>query len=198
MSYGPKPLSSRQIKFCREYLKDFSASEAARRAGYTHKCAARAGYQLTHNPRIQKHLKECAKETVEKQRITVDQVLAELKSIAFVDSTLFAPKYVNDRVIPPDVHALAPEIRAAIAEVQISKRGIIVKSYDKVRALELLGKYLAMFIDRTEHSLTPDTPLVVVLPPAKGQNVLPAPRGEELRLETGRLLPAADKKKEGE
>ena len=49
-----------------------------------------------------------------------------------------------------DTDKLSPEKKAAIAEISEGKFGISVKSCDKVKALEVLGKHLGMFKDKVE------------------------------------------------
>lgn len=44
-----------------------------------------------------------------------------------------------------DTEELTDDERAAIASIEETKHGIKVSSYDKVRALELLGKHLGLF-----------------------------------------------------
>lgn len=44
-----------------------------------------------------------------------------------------------------DTDELPLEKRAAIASIEQTKSGIKVSTYDRVRALELLGKHLGMF-----------------------------------------------------
>ena len=108
-----KVLSERQKNFCFEYLKDFNANQAAIRAGYSKKIDNHNAHLLLQNPLIIKFLGSLKKEHIEKAHLTIDEVVNELKSIAF------AP--VDDNRI---------------------------KAENKIRALELLGRYLGMFNDR--------------------------------------------------
>ena len=47
---------------------------------------------------------------------------------------------------------LPEEKRAAISAIKETKFGINVETYDRVRALELLGRHLGMFKDKVELS----------------------------------------------
>ena len=63
-------------------------------------------------------------------------ILEELRAIAMARATDFLT--VEDG-------ELTPEQTAAIASVERSTGGLKVKFYDKLKALELLGKYLGLF-----------------------------------------------------
>ncbi len=96
-----------------------------------------------------------------KNEITIERVLTGLARIAEAD--MRKAYDVNGRLLPmwqmPDDVALAmssmdtDEIREQGMVIGTSK---IVKMWDKVRAYELLGKYLAMFTDRIAHSYDED------------------------------------------
>ncbi|MFR2826538.1 MAG: terminase small subunit [Enterocloster bolteae] len=59
------------------------------------------------------------------------------------------------RIIPTE--ELPEEKRAAISAIKETKFGINVETYDRVRALELLGRHLGMFKDKVELSGGLDT-----------------------------------------
>ena len=49
----PTPLTAKQARFVEEYLIDMNGAAAARRAGYSKKASAEAGYQLLTNTHVQ-------------------------------------------------------------------------------------------------------------------------------------------------
>ena len=49
----PTTLSAKQTRFVEEYLIDMNGAAAARRAGYSKKASAEAGYQLLTNTHVQ-------------------------------------------------------------------------------------------------------------------------------------------------
>ncbi len=108
-----KEIKAKQKKFCLEYLKDFNALRAARRAGYSEASAKASSYLLLKDPSIRQYLKSLKIENVEKAQLTVEDVLSEIQAIAF-----------------------------AIAD------GELIKTTDKLKALELLGRNLGMFSDK--------------------------------------------------
>ena len=54
-------------------------------------------------------------------------------------------------MLKPD-QQMQPEAGAAIASVERTAGGLKVKFYDKLKALELLGKYMGMFDGTADHS----------------------------------------------
>jgi phage terminase small subunit len=82
--------------------------------------------------------------------------------IAFSVGSECFPRIQDGRITPPDVHSLPEAQRRIIAEVNISKQGVKVSRFDKVKALELLGKHLAMFTERAVVAGDPEAPLVIV------------------------------------
>lgn len=76
------------------------------------------------------------------KKISPKQVLQELAAIAFAR----VPDYME--LTDGDVRwkdGLKPLQRAAIASVEKTSSGIKVKFYDKMKALELLGKHFGLF-----------------------------------------------------
>jgi len=154
----------RQQAFIREYVKDFNGTQAALRAGYSSKCARHFAYRLLKQPEIQQAVHEKVKRITDKSDVTIQRVLTELARIAF-SQLHHSVRVVSGRVVVTDTDAMTEDQRAAMAEIAETEAGVRVKMHDKTRALELLGKYLALFTDRTEVTGADGGPLVVVRPP---------------------------------
>lgn len=87
--------------------------------------------------------------------VTQDKVLAELSKIAFSSGADFAKVVTLNigkdgrpgaQVVElTDTDQLTQDQKAAISSIEETKFGIKVSTYDKVRALELLGRHLGMF-----------------------------------------------------
>lgn len=159
-------LTDKQKAFANEYLIDMNATQAAIRAGYSEKTANRIGSENLSKPVITEYLAEANKKRQHRTQITQDRVLLELAKIAFASGSDFAKVVTEPRnekvwndddqefedketsiqtVRLKDTDTLPEDKRAAIAEISEGKFGITVKSYDKVKALELIGKHLGMW-----------------------------------------------------
>ena len=77
--------------------------------------------------------------------ITQDMVLAELAAVAFANGTDFVTVTQTGSVRITPTGVLPAEKKKAIAAIKEGQYGTEVKLYDKVRALELLGKHLGVF-----------------------------------------------------
>lgn len=166
-------LTKKQKRFVDEYLIDLNATQAAIRAGYSDKTAAVIGAENLIKPNIAVAVEKAMKNREQRTEITQDKVLAELAKIAFSNGTDFAriitqkrmksswddksQEYVEKEIEEQfveifDTDMILPEKKVAIAGIKQGKYGIEVNSYDKVRALELIGKHLGMFKDKVELS----------------------------------------------
>lgn len=82
-------LNDKQEAFVREYLKDFNATQAAIRAGYSQKTAGSQGFDLLKKPEIQARLKAFQQKAAEATETENEWVRRRLKEEAD-DFTEFA------------------------------------------------------------------------------------------------------------
>lgn len=80
-----RPLSPRQDQFCREYLVDLNATQAALRAGYAHRCADQQASRLLHDPRIAARIAALKTARAGRLEVSADDVVRRLALIAFAD-----------------------------------------------------------------------------------------------------------------
>lgn len=78
------------------------------------------------------------------KRITKKQVVDELAAIGFARATNFLSVSEGELTIR-NTDTLSKADQAAIASIERSSTGIKLKFYDKMKALELLGKQLGLF-----------------------------------------------------
>jgi len=76
-----KKLTPKQNKFCLELLKDFNASQAALRAGYSKKNYGHIGWELLQKTTIQQRLQELTAKQAEKAELSVEWIIKELKQM---------------------------------------------------------------------------------------------------------------------
>lgn len=161
-----KHLTPRRIRFCEEYARDCNATQAAIRAGYSPRSAPFDASRALRDPMVQAEIHKHTRRISEAADVTARRVLEELARLAFSDLGRVV-RVEGGRVVVADTDTLTPDQRAAVASVGQTEAGIKVSLHDKTKALELLGRYLALFTDRTEVSGAPDAPLVMVMPPEK-------------------------------
>lgn len=78
------------------------------------------------------------------KRIKPKKVVEELAAIAFAKATDFV-EVEEGQLVVHSTQELAKTDRAAIASLENTSNGIRLKLYDKMKALELLGKYMGLF-----------------------------------------------------
>jgi phage terminase small subunit len=156
-------MTVRQAAFAREYAKDLNGAQAAIRAGFSARSARRLATRMIKNPVVVAEVHRRLKRLSVQADVTVDKVLRSLALVAYGDLSSVI-RIENGRVVVVDTDALSPDQRAPLAEISSTDSGVRVKLHDKVKALELLGKYLAMFTDRHEVTGEDGGPLVVVQP----------------------------------
>lgn len=150
-----KGLTGKQRRFVAEFIVDLNATAAAERSGYSLKTAYSLGQRLLKNAEIQRHIQESMEKREKRTSITQDMVVQELARIAFSDPRDIASwgvdgvKLKSSEEITDDQAASISEISETITEKGSNLR---IKRADKVKALELLGRHLAMFTDKQEHS----------------------------------------------
>ena len=129
-------LTAKQQIFIMEYLTDMNATQAAIRAGYSAKTAYSIGQENLKKPEIKEAISAAVSEREKRTEITADFVI--MKLIEIVDRCM----------------QRAPVFRQG--EQLVDEQGRNVWTFDAknaLKALELLGRNLGMFVDRRE----PDT-----------------------------------------
>ncbi len=144
-------LTDKQKKFVDEYLIDLNATQAAIRAGYSKKTAYRIGAELLQKTSVSEHIQKRQADRQHRTEITQDRVLKELAAIGFADIADFV-SVQQHTVYINDTEKMPQEKRKAIAGIKEGQNGIEIKLNDKVKALELIGKHLAMFTEKVNHS----------------------------------------------
>lgn len=76
-----KELTPKQKMFCKEYLVDLSATNAAKRAGYSKKTATEIGYENLTKPHIQKYIKKQMDKRFESVDLSVEYILDSIHEI---------------------------------------------------------------------------------------------------------------------
>lgn len=144
-------MTKKQKRFVEEYLVDLNATQAAIRAGYSPQTARDIGCENLTKLNIQNAIATAMAERSRRTGINQDRVIQEIAKLAFLNPV---------DVIDMDEATIKGEANrddtACIASVKVKvipgEDGNItereIKTYDKLKALELLGKHLGMFSDK--------------------------------------------------
>jgi phage terminase small subunit len=146
-------LTAKQKKFIEEYLFDLNATQAAIRAGYSVDSAYSIGNENLKKPEIKSSIDKAIAERSRRTGINTDRVLRELGKIAFIN-----PADVINLDTATVKEEATREDTACIQSIKIktipTEDGDItereIKTYDKLKALELCGKHLGMWTERID------------------------------------------------
>lgn len=148
--------NARHERFAQEIAKGATASEAYIRAGYKESRAAAS--RLSANVNIQSRISEIVANAAKRAEITIADVLSELAKVGFANMRDYMG--ANDSGDPYlDFSKLTREQAAALGEVTVEDftegrgenkrdvRRVKFKLWDKISALEKIGRHLGMFKD---------------------------------------------------
>lgn len=149
-------LTLKQKQFCKEYIIDLNATQAAIRAGYSKKTARFTASENLTKHNISEYIQILMENRSKRTEVTADKVIKEIAKLAFFNMA----DVINDEGNMKSLDTWNVEDLAAIQEVtetliksneqsQVLNRK--VKIADKKSSLELLGRHLKLFTDRIEH-----------------------------------------------
>lgn len=155
-------LTTKQQVFVDEYLIDLNATQAAIRAGYSSKTANEQGCQNLAKLSIQEAVAKKMAVRSKRTGVNQDRIILEIAKIAFVNITDIVN--VDKATIRGDA---SREDTAAISAVKVkvipTDNGDItereVKTYDKLKALEMIGRHMGMWNDKIDVSV--NIPIVI-------------------------------------
>ncbi|MBZ5639996.1 MAG: terminase small subunit [Acidobacteriia bacterium] len=154
-------LPRRQLRFCEEYIVDHNAEAAAKRAGYSEKSARWMGYKLLkHYAGVRDYVAQLDAELAERTKITAELVRQRLREIAEADwRRAYGP---DGQLLPPN--EIPDDVARAIGGIKTTERYVgagesrdmvlVTKNVDfldRLRAWEMLGRSVGLFLDRTQH-----------------------------------------------
>jgi phage terminase small subunit len=172
-----KKKTEREEVFAREYIKDLNGTRAAIAAGYAKKSAHVASSRLLKKDKVKDLIARLKGRQFEALDFSANKVLAELCKMAFSNISDYIR--VDDGEAYVDLSTMTREQAAAVQEItsEVYTDGYVgtgedrkpiqvkrtkFKLADKRGSLELLGKHLKLFVDRTEVSGPGGTPIQVI------------------------------------
>lgn len=144
---GAGELTDKQERFCQEYMIDFNGAQAAIRAGYSPDSAKEIASETLTKPNVQERLSQLKKEAAEQFGVSKQQLINELKKIAFFDIR----KIYSDHNSLLDIKDFDDDSAGAVAGIEvdeiISQRETIgytkkVKLHSKIAAIERVSRML--------------------------------------------------------
>jgi phage terminase small subunit len=170
-----RKLTAKQQRFTEEYLRDFNATQAAIRAGYSARTAGKIGSQLLGKTGIAEAIARGRDRATAKAEVTVDRIVQAAAAVAFSDIRQLYDE--RGELLP--VHQWPDGVAESVAGIEVEERfegrgeareyvGQLrkVKRWDKTKALEILAKYKKLFDDGAKINLTAG---VVVYLPSNGR-----------------------------
>lgn len=168
-------LTPKQEKFVRNLVSGMSQYDAycnsynatnMKRASIDQKA-----WELFSRVEIKDRYKELIDKANQKVEVKAEDILRELKSIAFANGTDFA-EIKDSKVIFKNTNLLDDDKKRAIASIKNTKNGKQIDTYDKLKAIELLVKYTKMFDDDPGNNKKPPILNVVVTDNSKLEKIL--------------------------
>lgn len=159
-------LKPQQAKFVTEYVKDWNATQAAIRAGYSERTAQEQSSRLLSNVMVQEAIQDQLDAQQARTLITADRILREYGRIGFLDTRkLFDENGALKKITELDI-----DTQAAIAGIDVVTTGNAelgvgeitkIRIADRKGALDSMARCLMMFNDKKTVSV--DEPLAQLL-----------------------------------
>lgn len=153
-------LSNKQLAFINEYLRDFNATQAAIRAGYSAKAARVQGSRLLTNANVSSEIQS----RIAEKSMSADEVLLRLAEMArgdmgdFLDITSMGFVLDLSKAKENGMTHLIKKVKLR-TQTTVSKEGIETEThdaeielYDAQAALVQLGRHHKLFTDKQEVS----------------------------------------------
>lgn len=161
-------LPEKQRLFVAEYLKDFNATRAAMTVGYSKNTAKEQGCRLLTHANVQREVKRQTEVLFDSIGLSAQRILMEYMKIAYADINDYLDFGQKEMAIIKNGEPLLdkegnPVVKTTnyvnfkdssevdtslIQEVKLGKDGASIKLYDKMKAMEMLAKYMNLIVDK--------------------------------------------------
>lgn len=136
-------MNKKQEKFCKEYIKDFNAAQAAIRAGYSKRTAKVQASRLLTKVNVQEKIAELSKKATKRNDVTLDEVIQNYTKLMRYDVS----EMYNEKGEFKNIHDMPEEIRYSIESLEMDSEGKIIKIklFNKRQTLSDLTRYFGGF-----------------------------------------------------
>ncbi len=162
MPEKPRRLSEKQDRFCREYVIDGNAYQAALRADYSETTARVKSGAWLGKVRIKQRIDELKARITKKLDVTAERVVAELAKLGFSNINDFVVIDEDGETSFKSFEGMEIDKLAAVESIKVSKTEnkdgdrqyttTNFKLYNKADALEKLCRYLGIFRDNAPNA----------------------------------------------
>lgn len=145
-------LSERQKRFCDEYMIDLNATQAYIRAGYSPGGASADAGRLMSVPCVKAEIDRRQAEAAKRTGVTKERIIRELAKLAFGDATdiILPDGSLNPAASRNDTAAISGIKVKTMHGEGFSSVEKEVKLADKIKAMELLGKFTGHLTDKVD------------------------------------------------
>lgn len=160
-------LTDKQEMFCREYLIDFNATQAAIRAGYSKKTARIIAAENLTKPNILERLNQLKGEVLDRNDVTIDELIGDLKRMKDLDPIEYLDEDGNLKAI----HEMSKDARLCLNAIDITthhdlKTAITTKLSkfkftDRQAAIEKLMRYKGAYKEDNIQKQSPITKVII-------------------------------------
>lgn len=164
-------LTEQKKRFVERYFETLKGAQSAIDVGYSEATAKQIAYNLLQEPEVDQYLQELRNKLSAKHGVTQDRIIEEYAKIAFfdireiydVDGGLIHVKQLDDKSAGAIASIKSTE---EWGEDDEGNKVVIgtnkeVKLFDKIRALQDLGKHLGLF-EKDNSQKKPETPSLTV------------------------------------
>lgn len=157
-------LTPKQEKFVRNLVSGMNKTEAYKKAYNTSKMKEKTINEracvLAKDNKVTARYNELMSEVVEKVELRAEDILNELKAIAFSNGCDYA-QIKNNKIIFKDTDKLNSNQVKAVSSIKQNQFGKQIEIYDKLKAIEMLVKYTKIFEEEENKTTKPTLNIVI-------------------------------------
>lgn len=157
-------LTPKREKFVRNLADGMTQRKAYRNSFNAEKMkdstVDRRASELFKNREVRARYDELIAKANEKVEIRAEDILRELKAIAFSNGSDYA-QIKNGKLYFKNTEDLSDEKRKAISCIKKTKDSKSIETYDKLKAIDMLVKYMKLFDNAGNETSTPSLKIVV-------------------------------------